>query len=258
MNDHLSFTQISTYMSCPLKYSFQYIEKIAWPFKPEGLVFGTGIHQSLEHFYLGQMETRDVPVDELVAIFDASWEKEEAENTIRYKNGNTAEKLHDIAGKMLSIFKKKVAPGEILAVEKPFSIDLVDPDTQISLGIPLVGRIDLIERIKNGKIAVVDQKTACRAYTKDKVEHDLQLTAYSYVMNREGHDVDDITLRFDVLMKNGAFNLISYETLRTSKDHSRFIKIIKSVISGIESGTFYPIKSFMCTDCVFSIPCSKW
>ena len=258
MQDHLSYTQISTYLACPLKYAFQYCEKIEWPFKPEGLVFGSAIHQSLEHYYLGRQESRDVPVPELVAIFDAAWEKESAENTVLFKNGNTAEKLLQTAEAMLKTFKESVQPGEVLAVEQSFSVDLVDPETGENLGVPLAGRIDLIEKLDDQTIAVVDQKTAAKAYEKGKVEQDLQLTAYSYVMAKQGHSLEEIQLRFDVLLKNGSYKLLSYKTTRTMDDLKRFYKIARSVLNAVEAQAFYPCRSWMCTDCPFAKPCAKW
>jgi putative RecB family exonuclease len=258
MKNHLSYTQINTYMLCPLKYFFQYIEQIAWPFKPEALVFGTAIHRALEHYYLGRKEDRDVPVEELLAIFQAAWEHEESDNTIRYKNGNTAEKLLQSARTMLETFLASVTPGKVLGVEEHFSVELINPATQESLGIPIEGRIDLIEQLPEGTIAVVDQKTACRPYNADKIAHDLQLTAYSYVMAQQGHDTNDMIQRFDVLLKNGTHKFISYQARRTEQDHVRFFKIAKSVLNGIQAGTFFPNRCFMCNDCTFAEPCKQW
>lgn len=258
MKDHISYTQISTYLACPLKYNFQYVEQAAWPFKPEGLVFGSAIHQALEHYYLGRKESRDVPIPELVAIYDAAWEKESSENTVLFKNGNTAEKLLQSAEAMLKAFKEGVQPGEVIAVEQPFSVDMVDPESGESLGVPLAGRIDLVERLENQSIAVVDQKTAARAYDKDKVEQDLQLTAYSYVMARQGHTLDELQLRFDVLLKNGSYKLLSYKTSRSMEDLKRFYKTARSVLRAVQAQAFYPVRSWMCTDCPFADKCSKW
>lgn len=257
MNDHISYTQISTYLSCPLKYYFQYVKQIPWPSKPEGLVFGTGIHQALEHFYTGKKEGRDVPLGEMLALYDAAWEKESSENTIQFKNGNTPEILHATAESMLETFKHSVKPGKIIAVEKSFSTKLIDPDTQETLAMPIEGRIDLIEE-RNGHIHIVDQKTAAKAYTQEKADTDLQLTAYAFVLAREGHDVDDLTLRFDVLMKNGGCSFHSYSATRTMEDLKRFFKITKSVINGIAASAFYPVESWMCNGCVFAEHCKKW
>ena len=89
MIDHISYTQINTYLSCPLKYNFQYVEKIPWPFKPEGLVFGSAIHQALEHYYTGRKEGRAVPESEMLALYDAAWEKEESEFPWSYSDKET-------------------------------------------------------------------------------------------------------------------------------------------------------------------------
>ena len=257
MQDHISYTQINTYLSCPLKYSFQYIEKIPWPFKPEALVFGSAIHQSLEHFYTGRKEGRSVPLKEMLAIYDASWEKDVGDNEIRFKNGNTRESLMKNAEAMIETFLATVKPGEVLAVEQAFSVDIINPETKEKLDVPLEGRIDLIEQTRTG-IAVIDHKTAAKKYDDERVANDLQLTAYSYVMSRQGHDPEDITLRFDVLLKNGKCAFQTYATFRTPLDHQRLFKTAKSVINGIKAEAFYPQKSWMCNGCVFEKECGKW
>jgi len=257
MQDHLSFTQISTYLSCPLKYFFSYVEHIPWPFKPEGLVFGSAIHKALEHYYLGRKEGRKAPLVELLAFYDAAWDKEVAEHTIQYKNGNTPETLRKTAETMLTTFTDTVRPGQILAVEESFSVELADPESGEKINIPFEGRIDLIEKTPNG-IAVIDHKTAAKAYDQGRIESDLQLTAYSYVMSQQGHDPEDITPRFDVLMKNGACKFIQYPTNRTRDDYRKFFKIARSVIHGIKAEAFYPQKSWMCNGCVFDKECGKW
>jgi putative RecB family exonuclease len=257
MLDHISYTQINTYLSCPLKYSFQYVEKIPWPFKPEALVFGSAIHNSLEHYYTGKKEDRNVPLNEMLAMYDASWEKETGENEIQFKNGNTRDSLLKTAESMLETFQKTVKPGEVIAIEQPFSEEIIDPETNETLGVPLEGRIDLIERTKSG-IAVIDHKTAAKKYDDDRIANDLQLTAYSYVMSRQGHDPENITLRFDVLMKNGKCSFLTYQTFRTPSDHVRLFKTAKSVLQGIKAGAFYPQKSWMCNGCVFASECGKW
>ncbi len=257
MNNHLSFTQISTYLSCPLKYYFQYVKQIPWPFKPEGLVFGSAIHRALEHYYLGRKDGREAPLKELLAIYDAAWEKESGEHTIQYKNGNTPDSLRQTAESMLTTFTDTVRPGQILAVEESFSVELADPDTGVAIDIPFEGRIDLIEQTPNG-IAVIDHKTAAKAYDQNRIEHDLQLTAYSYVMSRKGYEPKDIIPRFDVLMKNGACKFIQYPTHRTQNDYRRFFRIAHSVVNGIRAESFYPQKSWMCNGCVFAKECEKW
>ena len=42
--DHLSYSQINTYLTCPLRYRLQYVEQIPAAFVPAALAFGSGIH----------------------------------------------------------------------------------------------------------------------------------------------------------------------------------------------------------------------
>jgi len=58
MKAHISFSQINTYIICPLKYRFQYIDCYDSPHIPSGLLFGSALHKALEHFYLGKQEDR--------------------------------------------------------------------------------------------------------------------------------------------------------------------------------------------------------
>ena len=57
-------------------------------------------------------------------------------------------------------------PGiEIVGVEQPFDVPLIDLDTGEVLDRALVGTLDLIERDAEGRIVVVDLKTSARKYT---------------------------------------------------------------------------------------------
>ena len=56
MLDHISYTQISTYLSCPLKYSFQYNEYLMHTF------FFVGHTDNLDHVI--QSERRNSSFDD--------------------------------------------------------------------------------------------------------------------------------------------------------------------------------------------------
>ena len=144
MNDHISFTQINTYLICPLKYRFQYIDRIEWPFKPSALIFGSCLHKALEHYYLGKMEDRKVSHEELYSIFEGNWIKEQNGKAIFYNNGDNDKKLFDMAGKLLKVFLEKKDLNKVIAVEKDFQIELKSIDTDETLPLPLKGKIDLI------------------------------------------------------------------------------------------------------------------
>jgi len=47
---HVSFSQINTYLGCPLKYRFAYIEQLAPEFVPSALPFGGGSTKHLPSY----------------------------------------------------------------------------------------------------------------------------------------------------------------------------------------------------------------
>src|SRR5271157_5234043 len=53
---HLSYSQINTYLACPLKYKYHYIDRIEPPFVSSALVFGSCIHEAVGAFYQGCLE----------------------------------------------------------------------------------------------------------------------------------------------------------------------------------------------------------
>ena len=91
---------------------------------------------------------------------------------------------------------------EIVGVEQPFDVPLIDLDTGEVLDRALVGTLDLVERDAAGRLVVVDLKTSARRYTDLQVEASLQLSVYSYATAMNGlADQEDLRLRFDVLTK---------------------------------------------------------
>ena len=41
---HVSFTQLDTYLRCPLRYRLQYVDRVEPDFVPAALALGSGIH----------------------------------------------------------------------------------------------------------------------------------------------------------------------------------------------------------------------
>ena len=44
---HLSYSAISTYLTCPLKYKFHYIDQLPPAFTSSSLAFGSSIHEAV-------------------------------------------------------------------------------------------------------------------------------------------------------------------------------------------------------------------
>ena len=50
---HVSFTQLDTYLRCPLRYRLQYVDRVAHDFVPAALALGSGIHGAAAFLFGG-------------------------------------------------------------------------------------------------------------------------------------------------------------------------------------------------------------
>lgn len=73
---------------------------------------------------------------------------------------------------------------------------LIDPETGEVLDRDLVGTLDRLEKDSEGRVVVVDLKTAARKYGDLQVDASLQLSVYSYATAMNGlGDQEDLRLR---------------------------------------------------------------
>ena len=147
----------------------------------------------------------------------------------------------------------------VVAVEEAFSVPLIDPDTGAVLDRDLVGSLDRLERDPEGRLVVVDLKTAARKYSDLQVEASLQLSVYSYATMMTGlGDQEALRLRFDVLTKTKQPELHRYWTQRDRAATRRLFRLAAEVLRAIEAEAFHPIPGWHCQDCPFLSRCWAW
>jgi RecB family exonuclease len=147
----------------------------------------------------------------------------------------------------------------VLAVEQPFAVPLIDPETGEVLDRDLVGSLDRLERDPEGRLVVVDLKTAARKYSDLAVEASLQLSVYSYATMMNGlADQEDLRLRFDVLTKTKTAELHRYWTTRDRAATRRLYRLAVEILHAIEAGVFPPRVGWQCGECQFRSRCWVW
>jgi putative RecB family exonuclease len=258
---HLSYSQLNTYIMCPLKYQFAYIDKITQDFVPAALPFGGSIHEVLAAYYRSLKDAGIAPaLDDLIAIFETDWRLRLESEEVVFDNGMTPRKMEDTGIAILRCFYDTCTPGEIIAVEAPFRLRKLDPANGTPLPLPLVGVIDLVERDASGRIVAVDHKTAARKYTLDKVEQDLQLTIYSAALKRSRivNGAPEVHVRLDVLLKTKTPDLCLYESVRTDEHRRKMFKTVQAIANAIEQKLFYPNPGWQCPSCQYKTSCDKW
>lgn len=160
----LSYTQISTYLSCPLSYKLRYIDKlkpkVKWYFS-----FGNSLHSSVEYFF--RVNTPPPPsLEELLAYYSQIWQP------YGYKSAEEEQQYRAYGEEILTRFWEvhSVDFRMPIAVEKSFTVDIE--------GVKLKGYIDRIDKLESGSLSIVDYKSGKELFTSDYLENDLQLTFY--------------------------------------------------------------------------------
>lgn len=248
---HYSVSQIQTYLGCPLKYRFQYLDKLPKAFRPAALAFGGSVHAAIEWFHRGRQAGEQPLLEDVLTVFEADWFAQNLD-PLEFHPGETKEGLAKKAAAMLAVYLEAQNGSRPAAVEQSFSLDLFDPETGEVLGVPFRGIVDLVE--EDGTL--VDLKTAARAMPQDDVERHLQLSTYALAVLLRTGEVPK--LRLDVLMKTSKPRLERYETTRTVQDLAWTARLIQKTTWAIEGGHFYPSPSWRCNECEYVAPCQAW
>jgi putative RecB family exonuclease len=254
--EHLSASAILSYCDCSLAYKFGRIDRLPMEFKSDALEFGTCIHRVLEQFYSAKMIGEKILLKDIHQIFETTWKGiAKDRDDIRYADGNDFKTLLMYGKDLLTTWYNKLPDDQftILAIEEAFSFNLPD------IPIPIIGSIDLAEMDSAGTLIITDFKTSGRAYSKDEVSQNQQLTVYQIAAKRNGYADREILLRFDTLIKTKTPKFEQYWTTRSELDERRLIKKAAQVWDGITKGVYVANDtSWKCKGCAHKQACDEY
>lgn len=98
---HVSYSQVTQYMICPLKFQFQYVQGLQPEFIGAALPFGSAIHHTIAVLYKQLQATDKAPSkSEVQSVFADRWEwqqKNENGVEVKFKDGKESwDSLKDI------------------------------------------------------------------------------------------------------------------------------------------------------------------
>jgi putative RecB family exonuclease len=252
---HLSYSQINTYMTCPLKYRFSYIDGLVGDFTSSALHFGHAIHSCIQAFLQSWLEADPLRADHLVDIYREEWRRFDGP-PVRFSKRESEESLFNTAKQVFTLFTEQHDPAiEIIAVEEPFTLDLTALSTDCPRDMPpLMGYVDAI--LKNGSTVLVDYKTSSRKPNGDV--NAMQLVAYSLAALDLGYDPNELQYRYDYLLKTAKPELVGCPVAIKDNDRKRFLKTTTRVWTAIQSSIFYPNPSYLCGSCAYKRSCNEW
>lgn len=247
----LSVSQVQSYLFCPLKYRFQYRDKITPPWRPAALAFGSSVHSAIEWFHRERLVGRTPTPEKVADIFAADWFAQNLEPVV-FPARESKEVLAEKGKELVRLYVEEASTELPQLTEDRFEIDLVDPETGEVLDIRLRGVIDLVEQ--DGTL--VELKTAARTFDTGTLERHLQLSTYALVRLLQTGSVPP--LRIDALLKTKVPRIEHLPATRTVEDLAWTVRLIASVGRAIEAGCFFPNPSYRCSECEFFAHCQQW
>lgn len=252
---HMSYSSLSTFQVCPLRYFFRYLEGLPEPAVSSSLALGAAMHSSLQVHYEELLAGNPAPeLDILLDVFWGAWKLHEGKK-ILFKNGEDINTIGRLAERMLRAFQQSSIAhptGRILAVEEELRGDLIP-------GLPeLLARVDLVVETEHA-VEVIDFKTARSPWGADQVANAAgQLLLYGELV-RELSDGNPLRLAFAVLTKAKLPLVTVHPVPADPMQITRTRRIVERVHQAIEAGNFYPAPSPLnCPTCPYRQPCREW
>jgi len=260
--DYISWSAISTFRSCPLKYWFRYVAGLPEESVSSALVFGTGIHAAIEDFYRAELAGEAKPdVEQLMFAYRSAWLPHDPE-VIQFGSTETrasldalAASLDALAGKMLTAFLSSPTAsvqGRVLGVEEEIRGTLVE-------GVPdLYGRIDLVTE-DSESLVLTDFKTSRGKWSPEQAEDaSEQLVLYSKLAGDLAPGKKIVT-RFLVLTKTKDPVFEDHLGEVRPDRVARTLASVERVWRAVEAGSFYPAPSVVgCASCGYRRACEGW
>lgn len=234
--EHLSYSQIDTFKTCPLKYKYRYVLKV--PAEPHhALSFGQSLHHTLRHFHQLELQGSQPTLADLLKLYRRHFRPEgydsPAHKQARFRSGRQALRRY------FAVYRQIL--GQPLELETSFRLRVA--------GVPLIGTIDRIDQTATG-LEIIDYKTGS-SQTKKQVDIDEQLTIYALGAKQALNlDIDTLSLYF--LESNQKIS-----TARSATDLTNYHKHLEAVVHQIKTSDFpaTPGSPFPCGFCEYNSIC---
>lgn len=252
----LSASAIQLYLTCSLKYRFQYVDRLPRLYTSVAQAFGTAIHAALNWLHREKRAGRTPPLAEILQVFEADWYAQtETENRqeIRFDD-ETDRAVLCHKGKELLTQYYHLPTGRVRESEMPFTLPLVNPATGEVLDVPIRGFMDLVEEDD----VIVEFKAPQKAPPITELPDNLQLSVYAYayakLFGKPPREIKKISL---VKTKNPKID--TQITGRDERDFERLFHISREMVKGVRAGVFLPSRGcWMCSDCEYRPDCDEW
>jgi putative RecB family exonuclease len=253
--DYLSYSAVSTFQACPLRYFFKYRQGLSERFVSSSLVFGSAIHSAIEIHYREQMRgIQKPPLELLRQVYREKW-THFGSQSIRFGKEEDRASLDVLSNRVLTTFQSSDLaqhPGTILGIEEELRGDLIPGCPEI------LARVDLL-RDAGDALVLTDFKTSRARWSEEQVEESAGQLLLYHDLVKPLADGRPVRLEFAVITKTKIPTLVRHPVPVDFRDVERMKRVVHRVWTAIQTGLFYPSPSPLnCGGCPFREPCREW
>jgi CRISPR/Cas system-associated exonuclease Cas4 (RecB family) len=252
---HWSYSAISQYLACPLRYYFQRVLRLPQPTVGSSLVLGISVHAVLAEYHRAVQQDEPTDIPKLHRVFSESWVRRENETQVSYRNSENRSDLMAQGISLVELYLQEPPPANIVAIEETILAPLHNTRGEY-LETPLMAVADLITEDAE-TLTIGEFKTSSRAYSESEVETSLQPTCYvNAVLETTGVHA---AVEYTVLVKTKTPKVQRLTTVRNEADLGRLGDIVENIERAIQAQAFYPVETPLnCSTCPFRQPCREW
>jgi len=246
-------------LQCPLAFKLRYIDGVRLPATASQLI-GKHVHAGLEQWYRHRQLGLPLTPAEMLSRHDATWEEAAQAEQIAFESVADEAEARQQVRALLTAYLSSVPQDDPLpvAVETRLTAPLIDPANGEDLGVPLLGIVDLVLAEQTGPI-VVDLKTSSRSDGAQEIQHEVQLTSYSYLIRETAGQLESgLEIRSLVKTKTPKIERQRYQR-RQERHFRRFFAVLREYFDALDRGRYSYCPGWSCQACALrDSHCQAW
>lgn len=241
----LSPSKITTYLACPVKYKWTYVdERGRWYLKSKSFFsFGTTLHKVLQRFH-DEGDQGVTTVHEATAAMEESWI--EAGYSSQEEMTQAMAEGRAIIADYVEKVQKSPVTSKTLFIEKTLRMEMGD--------FVLLGRLDRLDELEDGTLDVVDYKSGRTSVDSEEVGNDLAMSIYQLLV--KSHNPDRPVQATIIALRAGSRASASLSDEDLARLKADLLQLGQEILNRDYEG-LVPVGKEICHRCDFLPLCRK-
>ena len=246
MRRHISVSQVTSYLLCPRKYRYRYIDKLEPEHRSANMAYGSAVHSAIAWWQEQRIESREVTIEDACRVLRADWTAQVAVGDLDFGD-KCPKEMQELGETLVRLFVERF-PDEVAdEVDYPVELELSDPKTGEVLPIPLVGYFDYVVGAVVGEIKTTARKASPRS------QWSMQLACYSWAERMATGRRP--TMRVVQLVKTKKPQIVVDEFQMSEREEDWFREVACEVYRSVQAEAFFPNPGWVCPGCEYRRSC---